>query len=152
MSDLQAIADRVQIEALRGEFADAVMMNDHDRLASLFTRDGVVRIHSPHSHRRLGQNQLTVGVVEKPIGYEHARRHLLHHRRASVERIVGLQSIHQMWRTIVGVCSLLVQPVAKTWCQNSAIFSSSGRFVLTIRQIQRPFQDWTLSMLAPRCG
>ena len=44
MSDLQAIADRVEIEALRGEFADAVMMNDHDRLASLFTHDGVVRI------------------------------------------------------------------------------------------------------------
>jgi ketosteroid isomerase-like protein len=44
MSDLQAIADRVEIEALRGEFADAVMMNDHERLASLFTHDGVVRI------------------------------------------------------------------------------------------------------------
>ena len=44
MSDLQAIADRVEIEALRGEFADAVMMNDHDRLASLFTPDGAVRI------------------------------------------------------------------------------------------------------------
>jgi ketosteroid isomerase-like protein len=44
MSDLQAIADRVEIEALRGEFTDAVMMNDHDRLASLFAHDGVVRI------------------------------------------------------------------------------------------------------------
>jgi len=44
MSDLQAIADRVEIEALRGEFTDAVMMNDHDRFASLFTPDGVVRI------------------------------------------------------------------------------------------------------------
>ncbi len=44
MSDLQAIADRVEIEALRGEFSDAVMMNDHDRLASLFTPDGAVRI------------------------------------------------------------------------------------------------------------
>jgi ketosteroid isomerase-like protein len=44
VSDLQAIADRVEIEALRGEFSDAVMMNDHDRLASLFTPDGVVRI------------------------------------------------------------------------------------------------------------
>jgi hypothetical protein len=40
MSDLQAIADRVEIEALRGEFTDAVMLNDHDRLASLFTHDG----------------------------------------------------------------------------------------------------------------
>jgi ketosteroid isomerase-like protein len=44
MSDLQVIADRVEIEALRGEFTDAVMMTDHDRLASLFTPDGVVRI------------------------------------------------------------------------------------------------------------
>jgi ketosteroid isomerase-like protein len=43
-SDFQAIADRVEIEALRGEFTDAVMMNDHDRLASLFTPDGAVRI------------------------------------------------------------------------------------------------------------
>jgi ketosteroid isomerase-like protein len=44
MSDLQAIADRVEIEALRGEFSDAVMMNDHDRLGSLFTPDGALRI------------------------------------------------------------------------------------------------------------
>lgn len=44
MIDLQAIADRVEIEALRGEFTDAVMMDDHDRLASLFTPDGAVRI------------------------------------------------------------------------------------------------------------
>jgi ketosteroid isomerase-like protein len=44
MSDFQAIADRVEIEALRGEFSDAVMMNDHDHLASLFTPDGAVRI------------------------------------------------------------------------------------------------------------
>jgi len=46
MSDLQAIADRVQIEALRGEAIDAAMMRDYDRVASLFTHDGVVRI--PH--------------------------------------------------------------------------------------------------------
>ena len=44
VSDLEAIADRVEIEALRGDFSDAVMMNDHDRLASLFTPDGAVRI------------------------------------------------------------------------------------------------------------
>jgi ketosteroid isomerase-like protein len=40
MSDLQAIADRFEIEALRGEFTDAAMMHDYDRFASLFTRDG----------------------------------------------------------------------------------------------------------------
>ena len=44
MSGLEVIADRVEIEALRGEFTDAVMMNDHDRLASLFTPDGAARI------------------------------------------------------------------------------------------------------------
>jgi ketosteroid isomerase-like protein len=43
MSDLQAIADHVEIEALRGEFTDASMMRDWDRLASLFTQDGAVR-------------------------------------------------------------------------------------------------------------
>jgi hypothetical protein len=31
MSDLQAIADRVEIEALRVEFTDAGMMRDFDR-------------------------------------------------------------------------------------------------------------------------
>ena len=40
MSDLEAIADRFEIEALRGEFTDAAMMRDYDRFASLFTRDG----------------------------------------------------------------------------------------------------------------
>jgi ketosteroid isomerase-like protein len=44
MSDLEAIADRVEIEALRGEFTDAAMMRDYDRLASLFTPDGGLRI------------------------------------------------------------------------------------------------------------
>src|SRR5689334_8456801 len=44
MSDLQAIADRFEIEALRGEFTDALMMRDYDRLASLFTEDGAWRI------------------------------------------------------------------------------------------------------------
>jgi ketosteroid isomerase-like protein len=46
MRDLQVIADRVEIEALRGEFTDAVMMRDFDRVASLFTPDGSVRM--PH--------------------------------------------------------------------------------------------------------
>jgi ketosteroid isomerase-like protein len=44
MSDFQSIADRVEIEALRGEFTDAVMMRDYDRVASLFTPDGVWRM------------------------------------------------------------------------------------------------------------
>ena len=44
MSDLQAIADRVEIEALRGEFTDAVMMRDYHRVGSLFTPDGVLQM------------------------------------------------------------------------------------------------------------
>jgi ketosteroid isomerase-like protein len=44
MSDFQAIADRVEIEALRAEFTDAAMMRDRARMASLFTPDGVLRM------------------------------------------------------------------------------------------------------------
>ena len=44
MSDFQAIADRVEIEDLRGEFTDAAMMRDRARLASLFTPDGALRM------------------------------------------------------------------------------------------------------------
>jgi ketosteroid isomerase-like protein len=44
MSDFQAIADRVEIEALRGEFTDAVMMRDYGRVALLFTPDGALRM------------------------------------------------------------------------------------------------------------
>jgi ketosteroid isomerase-like protein len=43
MSDSAAIADRVEIEALRAEYSDAAMMCDYNRLASLFTEDGVMR-------------------------------------------------------------------------------------------------------------
>jgi ketosteroid isomerase-like protein len=60
MSDLQAIADRVEIEALRGEYTDAVMMHDYDRLASLFTPDGVVRL--PHANAEFaGREQMCAG-------------------------------------------------------------------------------------------
>jgi ketosteroid isomerase-like protein len=48
MTDLQAIADRLEIEALRGEFTDAGMMRDYDRFASLFSPDGAWRI--PHAN------------------------------------------------------------------------------------------------------
>jgi ketosteroid isomerase-like protein len=46
MSDPQAVADRVEIEALRAEFTDAGMMRDWDRFASQFTPDGAWRM--PH--------------------------------------------------------------------------------------------------------
>jgi ketosteroid isomerase-like protein len=68
--NLQAIADRVEIEALRGEFTDAVMMGDYDRLASLFTPDGVVRM--PH------------------VGAEATSREQI---RAGIERMQGLWDV-----------------------------------------------------------
>jgi len=42
--DLRALADRVEVEALRGEFTDAAMMRDYDRVAALFTPDGALRM------------------------------------------------------------------------------------------------------------
>jgi ketosteroid isomerase-like protein len=60
MSDFQVIADRVEIEALRGELADAGMMRDYDRSASLFTPDAVVRM--PHIGVELaGLEQIRAG-------------------------------------------------------------------------------------------
>jgi ketosteroid isomerase-like protein len=44
MTDFRAIADRVEIEALRAEYSDAAMMRDYDRVAALFTEDGVLRM------------------------------------------------------------------------------------------------------------
>lgn len=42
--ELGEVVDRIEIEALRGEFTDAAMVSDHERLGSLFTPDGAVRI------------------------------------------------------------------------------------------------------------
>ena len=61
MSELQVIADRVEIEALRGEFTDAVMMRDYDRLASLFTADGVVRIPDVNAEA-VSREEIRAGV------------------------------------------------------------------------------------------
>ena len=44
MNDFHQIADRVEIEALRGEFTDAAMMRDRARMAALFTPDGALRM------------------------------------------------------------------------------------------------------------
>lgn len=64
MSEPDALKDRVEIEALRAEFTDAAMMNDHDRLASLFMPDGVIKIPEAglvaagsDGIRRLGQQR-----------------------------------------------------------------------------------------------
>jgi len=61
MTESGQIGDRVEIEALRAEFADAVMMGDYDRLASLFTDDGAVRIPHINAHA-IGRDQIRAGV------------------------------------------------------------------------------------------
>jgi ketosteroid isomerase-like protein len=67
MGNLESIADRFEIEALRGEVTDALMMHDYERFASLFTVDGAWRM--PH------------------IGVEFVSREQI---RAGVERMQGL--------------------------------------------------------------
>lgn len=60
MNDFRAIADRVEIEALRGEFTDAVMMRDRARLASLFTPDGALRMPNVPAEM-VGREEIRVG-------------------------------------------------------------------------------------------
>jgi ketosteroid isomerase-like protein len=59
--DLRAVADRVEIEALRGEFVDALMTGDYDRFASLFTEGGAWRI--PYIDVELvGREEIRAGI------------------------------------------------------------------------------------------
>ena len=61
MSDPQVIADRVEIEALRGDVTDAIMVHDYDRLASLFTNEGAWRM--PHIGTDLvGRDAIRAGI------------------------------------------------------------------------------------------
>jgi ketosteroid isomerase-like protein len=81
MSDLQAIADRVEIEALRGEFTDAVMMHDYDRLASLFTQDGTVRL--PHAYAgAVGREDMRAGGEQLQAAGLYGANHAPGHDRA----------------------------------------------------------------------
>ena len=61
MSDLQTIADRVEIEALRSEFTDAGMMRDYDRFASLFAPDAVWKIPVVDAEF-VGREEIRAGV------------------------------------------------------------------------------------------
>ncbi|WP_228001082.1 nuclear transport factor 2 family protein [Nocardia australiensis] len=69
MSDLATIADRVEIEALRGEHLDATMVGDYDRFASLFTNDAVWRI--PFADVELtGRNGIRAGIERMQAAWE----------------------------------------------------------------------------------
>jgi hypothetical protein len=74
MRDIQAIADRVEIEALRGEYTDSVMMHDYDRLASLFTEDGAVRIpHADADAEAVGRDEIRSGIERLQGLYRYRR-------------------------------------------------------------------------------
>lgn len=61
MSSLQAVADRVEIEALCAEVTDAVMVREFDRFASLFTSDGAMRW--PHIGREfVGREEIREAI------------------------------------------------------------------------------------------
>jgi ketosteroid isomerase-like protein len=61
MSDFQAIADRVEIEALRGEAVDAQMTDNYDRFASLFAPDGVWRVPAVNAEFA-GREEIRAGI------------------------------------------------------------------------------------------
>ncbi|MFJ1967301.1 nuclear transport factor 2 family protein [Streptomyces sp. NPDC087903] len=61
MSAVQAVLDRFEIEELRAEVTDAVMMRDFDRVASHFTPDGALRW--PHIDREfVGREEIRAGI------------------------------------------------------------------------------------------
>jgi ketosteroid isomerase-like protein len=66
MTDMQAIADRVEIEALRAEFTDAGMQRDWDRFAGLFTPDGAWRM--PHVPAEFTSREEIRAAIERLQG------------------------------------------------------------------------------------
>src|SRR5882757_3806069 len=67
MSDFQAIADRVEIEALCGEFTDAEMMDGYDRFASLFAPNGVWRVPAVNAEFT-GREEIRAGIERLKAG------------------------------------------------------------------------------------
>jgi uncharacterized protein (TIGR02246 family) len=67
MSDVQAIADRFEIEALRSEFIDAQMMDDYDRFTSLFTPEGVWRVPAVNVELA-GREEIRAGIERLKVG------------------------------------------------------------------------------------
>jgi|SRR5262245_28734463 len=63
MSDLNAFADRFEIEALRSEFVDALATRDDERVASLFTDDGAWR---DLDAQLVGRDEIRDGIAVRP--------------------------------------------------------------------------------------
>lgn len=63
MNNLDELADRLAIEALRVEYTDAATERDHDRLIALFTDDGIYRIPDG-GVEHVGRDQLREGQLQ----------------------------------------------------------------------------------------
>ena len=68
---LGRVEDRLQIEGLRAAFSDAALLNDYERLASLFTADGALRMPDipaelvgPEQIREFGRNRPATFLVQ----------------------------------------------------------------------------------------
>jgi uncharacterized protein (TIGR02246 family) len=85
MNKLQAIADRVEIEALSGEFADAAMMRDYDRFASLFTHDGAWRMPYMNVHV-VGRQEIRAWIEQ---AQEHVWEYFVYQTHAGTIRLEG---------------------------------------------------------------
>jgi ketosteroid isomerase-like protein len=74
MTDFHAIADRVEIDALRAEYTDAGLLRDFDRFAALFTSDGVMRI--PDAGIELaGRSEIRAGIERLQTVWEFFLQH-----------------------------------------------------------------------------
>ncbi len=60
-------ADRVEIEALRGDFVDAQMTDDFDRFAALFAPDGVWRVPAVNAGYA-GRDEIRAGIERLKVG------------------------------------------------------------------------------------
>ncbi len=69
MTSFQTIVDRVELEALPGQYTDAVMSHDYDRFSALFTADAVIRI--PDAGIELaGRPEIRAGIERLQAGWE----------------------------------------------------------------------------------
>jgi ketosteroid isomerase-like protein len=74
MGGFQTIVDRVEIEALRAEVVDALLMRDYDRFAGLFTEDAVWRV--PYIDVELvGRPEIRAGIERMQGLWEYFIQH-----------------------------------------------------------------------------
>lgn len=96
MSDIQAIVDRYEIEALRGEYADAAMMGDLDRLASLFTPDAMLRI--PTIAEFTSREEIRAGIERLRSNWEV----FVHHVHPGTVQVDGDTAVGRAYITETG--------------------------------------------------